>query len=179
MIINDNLKDGLNLVLNEATFLDLNFIETQNIIVCKLDLLKNNGNPFPNIVFFVLRNVKRFAAKYSITDSSGESVIKFDFSEISIRLKDFIFKDLYGWDFINTEESVIDLNKENLSFNYCIEDNFEIFNSIKLFQESFEKDIDIKIWFEELEILDENKNLLNFDSVISQQNDIWKMIFGK
>jgi len=70
-------------------------------------------------------------------------------------------------------------NFSELSFEYLKDDEFEKFNSLELFQESFNLDLEIKIWFENFRIFDESNKEIDIDELIKKQDNIWNSMFKK
>ena len=177
MKFSENIKNGLNVVLNESSICELILNEKDNYLVCKLELLREGGNDKPNYANFRLENIKKYIAAYR-TDTRNENKIqKFNPNQINLFLKNFINKDIYGWEFFNIENS--NFNFSELSFEYFGNDEFEKFNSLELFQDDFNEDLEIKIWFENLTIFDENNKEINIEELIKKQDNIWNSIFKK
>lgn len=175
MIFSEKHIEGLNVVLNEASIEELHFNEVDNIFSCKLELIREKGSEIPNVIILKLEKIKRYISRYTSDFQNSKTVIHFPHYEIENYLKNFINKEIYGWCFFNVKDSVFNL--EELSFDYLKSDNFNNFNSLELFQEGFDEDLEIKIWFENIRILDVNDLELNINHLIDKQNKVWNSIF--
>src|SRR5690606_41994016 len=103
MKFSEEIRDQLDLILNEATFIDLDLNENENSITCKFELLKENNSNYSNYIELKLENIKKYISAYRIDIKDSNKLIKFPKSEISKYLTKFIFNDLYGWEFFNVE----------------------------------------------------------------------------
>jgi len=177
MKFSENIRNGLNVILNESAFLGLALDEKDNNIICDFELLRESGNEKPNYVNFRLENIKRYIAVYKIDIQNENKILKFNPNQINEYLENFINKDIYGWEFFNVENS--NFNFSELSFQYSIDDEYEKFNSLELFQEDLNEDLEIKIWFESLKAFYENNEEINISELIDKQDNIWNSIFKK
>jgi len=177
MNFSENLINGLNVVLNESSIRELILNEKDNHLICKLELLRENGTEKPNYANFRLENIKRYIAAYRTDIQNENKILKFNPNQISVHLQNFINRDIYGWEFFNVENS--NFNFSELSFEYLKDDEFEKFNSLELFQESFNLDLEIKIWFENFRIFDESNKEIDIDELIKKQDNIWNSMFKK
>ena len=176
MKFSEKIRDELDLILNEATFIDLKLNETENSIICQFELLKENDSNYSNYIQLKLENIKKYISTYRIDIKKSNEVIKFKTDEISKYLTNFIFNELYGWEFFNIEKSNMNFNE--LSFEYNKSSDFDKFNSLELFKEDM-NDIIIKIWFDNFKFLDSNQNEIDYKLVFEKQNRIWNTIFKK
>ena|SRR5690606_6339147 len=176
MKFSEEIRDQLDLILNEATFIDLDLNENENSITCKFELLKENNSNYSNYIELKLENIKKYISAYRIDIKDSNKLIKFPKSEISKYLTKFIFNDLYGWEFFNVENSNFNLNELSFEYNKSVE--FEKFNSLELFKEDM-NDIIIKIWFENFKFIDSDFNEIDLKLLFEKQNRIWKTIFNK
>lgn len=175
MAISKEIREGLNIILNEASIINIEFNEIENYIFCKFELLREKDNKTPNIANFKFENIFRFVAKYSEKVEDIIKVKKINPNEISYYVEKFINKDIYGWDFINIEKS--NFNFENSSFDYITSESYDEQDSIELFQDDFDEDIEIKIWFGKFEIFNELYQKINIEDLILRQKKIWDSIF--
>lgn len=175
MAISKEIREGLNIILNEASIINIEFNEIENYIFCKFELLREKDNKTPNIANFKFENIFRFVAKYSEKVEDIIKVKKINPNEISYYVGKFINKDIYGWDFINIEKS--NFNFENSSFDYITSESYDEQDSIELFQDDFDEDIEIKIWFGKFEIFNELYQKINIEDLILRQKKIWDSIF--
>jgi hypothetical protein len=176
MKFSEKIRDELDLILNEATFIDLLWDENADYIICQFELLTENDSNDSNFIQLKLENIKKYISVYKIDVLEKNELIKFPPQEISKYLTNFVFNDLYGWEFFNVENSNMDFSE--MSFEYVKSRDFETFNSLELFKEDM-NDIIIKIWFENLNFLDLNSIEIDEQLIFQKQNNIWKTIFKK
>ena len=166
------IRDGLNLALNEAIILGLDFHETNKTVYVTFSpiAIQQNGTiPSDNRFLFAFKNVGRLAA--SLTLEPDTKAIKFEPIELADKLSEFKNESLYGWDFIdNNEELVFNQWKDNKSFDIVIRNDFLNQHTIDLFQgdKYSKKSIDLRIWFDQIEIFD--NEILPFDILKFIQN---------
>lgn len=177
MKIPENIKDGLNVVLNESSILEVILNEDDNFIIIKLELLRENGDEKANFANLKLENLKKYIASYRTDIRNENKVLKFEPKQINKYLQNFINKDVYGWDFFNVENS--NFNFSELSFEFLKDTEFDKYNCIELFQEDLDEDLIFKIWFENFKILNENNEEICVKELINKQNNIWETIFKK
>ncbi|HLV46978.1 MAG TPA: hypothetical protein VKY32_08050 [Flavobacterium sp.] len=78
MKFSEEIRDQLDLILNEATFIDLYLNETENSITCKFELLKRNNSNDSNYIELKLENIKKYISTYRIDIEGSNKVIKFE-----------------------------------------------------------------------------------------------------
>ncbi|MGX9987586.1 hypothetical protein, partial [Soonwooa purpurea] len=64
MKFSEKIRDELDLILNEATFIDLKLNETENSIICQFELLKENDSNYSNYIQLKLENIKKYISTY-------------------------------------------------------------------------------------------------------------------
>jgi hypothetical protein len=156
--ITQDIKDGLNLALNEAIIVGLDFDrerKTVYLTVYPIAIKEDWTIPNDNRFLFAFRNVGRLAS--SLTLDTDTASIKFEPNKLSDQMNEFKNESLYGWEFIdNDEELIFKQWKDNMSFDTIITTDFEKQHTIDLFQQDkySKKTIDIRIWFDSIEIFD-------------------------
>lgn len=156
--ITQDIKDGLNLALNEAIIVGLDFDrerKTVYLTVYPIAIKEDGTIPNDNRFLFAFRNVGRLAS--SLTLDTDTASIKFEPNKLSDQMNEFKNESLYGWEFIdNDEELIFKQWKDNMSFDTIITADFEKQHTIDLFQQDkySKKTIDIRIWFDSIEIFD-------------------------
>jgi hypothetical protein len=179
--ITQYIKDGLNLALNEAIIVGLDFDNDRKTVYLTfypIAIQQNGTIPNDNRFLFAFRNVGRLA--YSLTPDIDSKAIKFDPNELSDRISEFKYESLYGWEFIdNDEELVFRQWKDNVSFDTIISADFEKQHTIDLFQEDkySNKTIDLRIWFDALEIFDSNLNPFDIETFINNGKRGWDKLY--
>jgi len=179
--ITQEIKDGLNLALNEAIIVGLDFDNERKTVYLTFYpiAIKEDGTiPNDNRFLFAFRNVGRLAS--SLTLEPESKAIKFDTNELSDKMSEFKNESLYGWEFIdNDEELIFKQWKNNMSFDTIINADFEKQHTIDLSQEDkySKKTIDIRIWFDSIEIFDSNLKLFDTQTFIDNGKRGWDKLY--
>jgi len=177
--ISQDIKDGLNFALNEATLLGLDFDEKQrNVYVTFSPIaIQTDGTvPADNRVLFAFKNVGRIAS--SLTLKKDTDAIKFEARELAEKINEYKNEQLYGWEFIDNGANLFKDWESNKSFDLILNESFEDQHTIDLFQEDkySTKSIDIRLWFDTIEIFDSNLNPVTFQTFIDNGKRGWEKI---
>lgn len=179
--ITEDIKDGLNLALNEAIIVGLDFDKERKTVYLTLYpiAIQQDGTiPNDNRFLFTFRNVGRFAS--SLTLEPETKAIKFDTNELSDKMSEFKNESLYGWEFIdNDEELIFKQWKDNVSFDKIFSDTFEKQHTVDLFQEDkySKKTIDIRIWFDKIEMFDSDLKPFDAQTFIDNGKRGWDKLY--
>lgn len=179
--ITQDIKDGLNLALNEANIVGLDFdkeLKTVYLTLYPIAIQQDGTIPDDNRFLFAFRNVGRLAS--SLTLDTDKVAIKFNPNELANHMNEFKNESLYGWEFIdNDEELIFKQWKENMSFDTIINADFEKQHTIDLFQEDkySKKTIDIRIWFDTIEIFDSNLKPFDTQTFIDNGKRGWDKLY--
>jgi hypothetical protein len=179
--ITQEIKDGLNLALNEAIIVGLDFDEkfrTIYVTFYPVAVQQDRTIPKDNRFLFAFKNVGRLAS--SLTLQPETKAIKFDTSELSDKMSEFKNESLYGWEFIdNGEDLIFKQWKDNVSFDKIFIDTFEKQHTIDLFQEDkySKKTIDVRIWFDKIEIFDSDLKPFEAQTFIDNGKRGWDKLY--
>ena len=179
--ITEDIKDELNLALNEAIIVGLDFDKERKTVYLTLYpiAIQQDGTiPNDNRFLFAFRNVGRLAS--SLTLEPETKAIKFDTNELSDKMSEFKNESLYGWEFIdNDEELIFKQWKDNVSFDKIFSDTFEKQHTIDLFQEDkySKKTIDIRIWFDKIEMFDSDLKPFDAQTFIDNGKRGWDKLY--
>ena len=181
MKINKKLKDRIGIALNEAVLLGVEFDEEKNTVACSFSLIsmdKNGNTPIDNRLLFIFNPIGKFVASYrkGYWDDQNAEVIKFEPEKILEIVQSFQGLSIYGWDFINCGDKDFDTWKNRLSFNYSTNVGNGMTNTIDLFQEGFEKHIDIRIWFDDFKILTSEYKPFKIEDFLDNGERGWNAI---
>lgn len=182
MIIDEELKHKIGLALNEATLLGVEFDEEKKLVSCSFAVVamdKEGNVPQDNRLLFIFKPVGRFVASYRAGhwDDKGALVEKFEPKDILEIIKRFQGQAIYGWDFMNCGDKDFDTWKDRLSFDYSTGDNTGLTNTMDLFQEGGNKHIDLRIWFDEFEILTPKYEKVKLQDFIDNGKRGWDAIY--
>lgn len=179
--ITPDIKNGLNQALNEAKIVGLDFDkERKNVYVTFYPIaIQQDGTiPKDNRFLFTFRNVGRLAT--SLTLDTNLEAVKFDPNELSDKMREFKKESLYGWEFINNSEEIVFKQwKDNVSFDTIISDDYLNQDTIDLFQEDkySKKTIDIRIWFDSIEIFDSDLKPFETQTFIDNGKRGWNKLY--
>ena len=178
--ITQDIKDGLNYALNEASIIGLDFDEERkNVYVTFYPIAIQHDGKIPNDNRFLIafRNVGRLAS--SLTLDKDSPAIKFDPNQLADKMSEYKNEQLYGWEFIDNGETIFNDWKDNKSFDLVINNNFDKQHTIDLFQEDkySKKTIDVRIWFENFEIFDSNLKPFDVQTFIDNGKRGWDKLY--
>jgi hypothetical protein len=182
MILPEYILNGLNVALNEATLLGIEFDRDKERIAATFSpvAIDTNGQiPEDNRVQLVFKPVGKFVASYRLGDWNDESAqtIKFEPEQIFEKVQEFGSGSIYGWEFIDCKKESNENWKDRLSFEFNSNKNAGQQHTIDLFQASEGKHIDIKIWFDELEIRSPKHETIDFQTFIDNGKRGWDGIY--
>lgn len=182
MQIDEKLRHEIGIALNEATLLGVEFDEGKSLVACSFAVIAMNkdGNVLQdNRLLFIFKPVGRFVASYrnGRWDDKNAIVEKFAPKDILEVVQRFHGQAIYGWDFINCGDKDFDSWKDRLSFDYSTGDNIGLTNTIDLFQEDIDKHIDLRIWFDDFEILTPTYNKIELKDFIENGKRGWDAIY--
>jgi hypothetical protein len=183
MQIDEELRHRIGLALNEATLLGVEFDKEKNLVACSFALVamdKDGNVPKDNRLIFIFNPVGRFVASYrnGHWDDKNAVVEKFEPTEILEIIKRFNGQAIYGWDFVNCGNKDFDTWKDRLSFDYSTSDNIGFTNTIDLFQEDGNKHIDLRIWFDNFEILTPNYEPVDLEEFLENGKRGWDAVYA-
>jgi len=182
MKIKDELRHRIGVALNEATLLGVEFDKEKNLVACSFAPIAMNkeGNvPEDNRLLFIFNPVGRFVASFRKghwNDQNAE-VERFEPEKILEVVQRFSGMSIYGWDFINCGEKDFETWKDRLSFDYSTGKSFGLTNTIDLFQEGFDQHIDIRIWFDNFEILTPKYESVELEEFLENGKRGWDAIY--
>ncbi|CAH0258109.1 MULTISPECIES: hypothetical protein [unclassified Pedobacter] len=183
MKIDEELRHRIGLSLNEATLLGVEFDREKNLVACSFSLVaidKDGNVPQDNRVLFIFKSIGRFAASYrnGHWDNKTAEVEKFEPEKISEIVQCFEELSIYGWDFINCGDNDFDTWKDRLSFDYSSGIDSGLTNTIDLFQEGGNRHIDIRIWFDEFEILTPTYQAVELEDFLANGKRGWDAVYA-
>ncbi|MBN8699578.1 MAG: hypothetical protein J0L54_08185 [Chitinophagales bacterium] len=175
-----DIIDGINLALNEATILGVEFQKEKEIVVVTFSpvALDINGQvPTDNRVQFVFKPIGKFIASYRLGrwDDKSAQVVKFEPEQILEKVEEFKHVSIYGWEFINCNDENHWLDR--LSFDFNSENQHGRQNTIDLFQDGGNKHIDMKIWFDDFEIVNPKYEKIELQTFIDNGKRGWDGIY--
>ena len=182
MIIDEDLKYKIGLALNEATLLGIEFDKEKKLVACSFAVVamdKNGKVPDDNRLLIIFKPVGRFVAslRNGHWDDKNATVDFFEPNDILAKIQSFRGQSIYGWNFVNCGDEDFNKWKNRLSFDYSTSDHSGLTNTIDLFQEGLERHIDIRIWFDDFEILTSKYEKVKIDEFVENGRRGWDAIY--
>ena len=182
MTISEETLYGLNVALNEATLLGIEFHrdkETVAVSFAPVAVDINGQVPEDNRVQFVFKPDGKFIASYRLGhwDDKTAPTVKFEPENIFEKVQEFGHCAIYGWEFIDCKKQSNDNWQDRLSFSFDSPNKQGRQHTIDLFQEGGDKHIDIKIWFDELEIFNPKYEKIEFQTFIDNGKRGWDGVY--
>jgi hypothetical protein len=184
MEITDEIRHGLNVALNEAKLLGLEFHGDRELAAATFApvALDESGKvPDDNRVQFVFKPVGRLMASYRLGawNDPDATVIKFDPDSLFDKVTEFGGCPIYGWEFIDCSEEPKEDWIEKLSCKFEASRPHGRTHTITLFQEGGgEKHIDIKIWFDDIELFTPQYEPIPLGEFIANGKRGWDSIYN-
>ncbi len=153
------------------------------MVACSFALVamdKNGNVPVDNRLLFIFKPVGRFVAslRNGHWDDKSAEIEKFEPKKILEIIQSFRGLSIYGWDFINCGDKDFDSWKDRLSFDYTTGDNIGLTNTIDLFQEDDNRHIDLRIWFDDFEILTPKYEPVDLEEFLENGKRGWDAVYA-
>ncbi len=183
MQIDKELRHRIGLALNEATLLGVEFDKEKNLVACSFALVamdKDGNVPKDNHFLFIFKPVGRFVTslRNGHWDDKDATIDYFEPNDILTKIKSFNGQSIYGWDFVNCGDEDFNKWKDRLSFDYSTGETIGLANTIDLFQEGFERHIDIRIWFDDFEILTPKYEPVDLEEFLENGKRGWDAVYA-
>lgn len=183
MRITEKEKNELDLAFNESK---INYAEIHSDSVEVLfDCISMNENgefPDDNRHKVVFPNYGRIVVSYRNGAWDNESAIVDTFrpKELKNKFSGLILDSMYGWEFINLDDSHFDKWSNKISLDKINHSSWSNMNTIDLFAEQVGKDevtIDMRIWFEDFIIFDFKGNELTKKQFAENGQRGWNQLY--
>lgn len=183
MRIDEELKYRIGIALNEANLLGVEFDKEKNLVACSFELVtmdKDGNVPEDKRILLIFKPVGRFVAslRNGHWDDKNAVVEKFEPEDILEIIHSFKGLPIYGWDFINCGDKDFDTWKDRLSFDYSTEGNIGLTNTIDLFQEDDNRHIDLRIFFDDFEILTPKYESIDLEEFLENGKRGWDAVYS-
>ncbi len=156
------IKDELNIILTDAKIISFNVDQAKQCIYISFELFII-GKRF----LFKLKNVGRIVSRFG---GLKKTAIKFNVDNLHEK---FFCQDVntFRWKIFNNSSQLFLTDNENVSnFNLVLNNKFKNKNNVQLSQDSNDgkQRINMLVWFEIIELFDENLNRLDIEIFISK-----------
>lgn len=160
MELDQATRAGLGLAMNEADFVDLSFDPAFGLATATLRLptLADEAAQRLRTVQFLVHPVARVVAslrrRVRPWDDEGSTVAALTLEELPAVVRSFGGQPVYGLEFFDVHETEQKhwLGRESLDWK---RGDGEAPHSLTLFQESVDRQLDLCLWFRDLELLDD------------------------
>lgn len=178
---------GLNTALNEARVLGIEFLANEEIIAATfapIAIDEAGKVPEDNRVQFIFKSIGRLIASYRLGcwNDHKAKIVLFDPQQLSEKVSEFSGCSIYGWKFFDCEKESSANWQDKLSCEFLSPDQRKRKHSFDLFQASHSKDgdthIDIKFWFDDLELYDSSHNVVSIQHFIDNGKRAWDSIYS-
>jgi hypothetical protein len=177
-MLTDAHKDALGIALNEATLLGVEVDPAAceaGVTVSVLSLPEGGGSPSADArVQFVLTGVGRVAASYLSGPSHdpNSQAILLRLGDLLPTVQSFGGLPVYGWAFFDKAEAELQGWGNRISLDWSGSCGGTT-HSLLLFQEGYNRHLDVLIWFEALEIRDPEGQLVGIEEFVAGGKRWW------
>ena len=152
--LTEEQKAGLNTALNEATLLGVEVDTDSRVVAATFDVLTlppEGPPPDDRRVLFIFYPAGRVAAslRSGRWDDLDAEIVPFEIGKL-LNIVEKFKEAIYGWEFFDQEEDFEEW-KERLSLDYRSGEDGNS-QSITLSQEGLERHLDLRIWFDQLQL---------------------------
>jgi hypothetical protein len=172
--------NGINTALNESRLLGIEYESTKKIIAATFSLVMMDieGNvPEDTRVSIRFNRIHKVLASLrdGHWDDTSAKIIPFEISQLLEVSQSFGGLEIYGWDFMNSETDDARWKSRGVSLE-LIDESVNGTNTISLFQSASNRTLDIKIWFDELIIIDPKGQQIELQTFIDNGERGWDAI---
>ncbi len=172
---------GLNISLNEAKWLDLEFNPSSRLAMASFKVLTLPPESFPpedSTVHLSFYSINRLVGIYKNGkwDNKEAEIISLDVNGLSSTIRSFGGLPVYGWEFA---ENVTDISEtfEKVSFEFNTNEKNSY--KLRLFQASSSQYFEMHLWFNDLTVKDFNSNSLSLEEFIAGGKRFWEAVHKK
>lgn len=186
MRISGELKDNLNLALNESTILDLEFDRMLHSVKVTFNCIMIDGSghiPDDTRVVFHFSPVGRMACSHRLGNWNDQhaEVRKYNAEDLSEVLRSFNGNAQYGWKFFDYGSGDFKTWKDKLTFDYTANSETGMSHTVDLFTERYKDNpeiIDLRIWFDSFRITDINGLPVSIGEFVERGKKGWDQVYN-
>ena len=172
---------GLNVALNEAKWLDLEFNSSSRIAVASFKVLTLPLESFPpedTTVHISFYSVSRLVAIYKNGkwDDEKAEIFPLNKEELPKIIQNFGGLPIYGWEFV---QSVSDTSEAFKKVSFEFNANEKNAYKLRLFQASSSRYLELHLWFDDLTIKNLDSHNLPLEQFIAGGKRFWETIHKK
>lgn len=173
---------GLNVALNEAEFLGFEVDEEKRIAAGTFNVLtlpKNGPMPDDRRVSIVFSRVGRVAASLRNAHWSDANAqpVPFEISSLLEVVTSFNGLNTYGWEFVDVQAKDQSNWMNRLSLDWTSRDDGNL-HSVTLFQDEHDRILDLKVWFDRIEVFDPRQKPIALEAFIEGGKRWWEAFYA-
>lgn len=174
--------DGLNTALNEAEFLGFEVDRDRRFATGSFSVLslpKNGPTPNDRRVSIVFKPVGRVVASLRNAHWSDPSAaaIPLEIYSLMEAVTSFDDHSIYGWEFLDADIGDQSSWMNRLSLDWSSGDDGRA-HTITLFQDQHDRALDIRVWFDCIELFDPTGNQIELEDFIEDGKRWWKAFYS-
>lgn len=180
MDLTEELRDGLDVALNEADFCDIRINERTGevqLLFVVLTVPEEGPEPDDRRVVLTCRSTSRIVAslRNGVFDDEKAEVVPLELADLPSTVRSFGSQPIYGWEFIDVPDQGANVWRERASIDFPVgHGNGE--HSIDLFQQSAvgpSRHLDLRIEFDDLSATDANGDDLPLEELAAGGRRWW------
>jgi len=177
-----DMKLGIGVALNEATLLGAEVSRERRMAAITLAVLSlpSDGGPAPedSRVSLVLAPVGRVVAslRHSRWDDDSAPPVPFSLAELLATVQSFGGLPVYGWEFIDIAEG-FERWSGRLSLDERLGEGGDT-HSITLFQEGNDRHLDLRIWFDRLQVFRPDHTEIQLEEFMAGGKRWWDGLYS-
>ena len=182
MHLTQEQKHALGVALNEASFLGVEVDTGRRLAAVTFSVLtlpRTGAASSDRRVQFLLAGVSRVSAKLRdgiAPDKKGE-VVGLELSDLLKTVEGFGGQPIYGWEFIDVHDTILERWGGEVSLDWRSNDQ-EYSHSLHLFQEGGTRDLDLCVWFGDLQIRMPDGQPLSLDEFCEGGRRWWDALYA-
>lgn len=162
------ILDDLNIILTNAIILGFNFDEAKQCLYVTFQTGITNDR--------FLFNFKNIGRMVSLSDNIDKKTIKFYLNSFPCKITESVNNKVYECKSLNDSSIIFAADKKSRSFDMVFTSEFKKQPNVHLSQDNknCKQQINILIWFELIELFDDNLNSLDIEIFIKKFKEIIK-----
>lgn len=172
---NESTLSGLGVALNEADLVGVHIDPASRTATVTLLVLSLDNERRAREIQLLLTPVSRVAAslRCGAWNDPLAAVLPLQLDTLSAAVQSFGGQPIYGWEFFDRHDEELALWGDRKSLDWRVAGAAPARHSICLFQEGLERHLDLCVWFDDLEVLDERGMRIDLAALIADGEGWW------
>lgn len=173
---NEATRGGLEVALNEADLVDVHVDPVSRTATVSLLVMNLAADRGVRAVQLLLTPVARVAAslRLGLWNDRTAAVSRFGIEALPATVRSFGGQPIHGFEFFDVHERELACWGDRLSLDWRLAGAPPARHSIALFQEGLDRHLDLCLWFDDLEVLDDRGLRIDVDAFIAAGADWWR-----